>query len=253
MIAVLLGCLLGMAPTRLMEEPIRIQIAPTVEVRSERLKLGEVAQIRGGTESIRAQLESIELGASPLPGQTRLFTRQQLLIRLRQHRIAPETVQIEMPDTIRITRTGQAVEVSAVEKFAREQVSALTGHDLSEWRLENPPRPTALPEGEIEWQIASTPRIHTTTAVVEVVARVDGQVRGQYLLRFRAPARARQVLVRTGDTVQVSIRAESVVLEVRGQARASGADSKVIPVYISETQRTLRARVVEQGRVEVRL
>ncbi len=236
-----------------MEEPLRIQIAPTVEVRSERFRLGEIAQISGGAEPERAQLAEIELGASPLPGQTRLFTRHQLLIRLRQHRVPPESLQIEMPDTVRVVRMAQSVQPNAVEQFARQQVLALTGHNLSEWILENPPRPSALPEGEVEWQVVNTPRLSTTTAVVEVVAKVGGQVRSQYVLRFRAPTRARQLVVRTGDTVQVFIRSEAVVLEVRGQARASGAEGEVIPVFIAETQRTLRARILETGRVEVTL
>ncbi|MFQ3611822.1 MAG: hypothetical protein SNJ72_10060, partial [Fimbriimonadales bacterium] len=171
MLAVFLGCLLGMAPARLMEEPLRIQIAPMVEVRSERFQLGEIAQISGGTEPERTMLAQIELGASPLPGQARQFTRQQLLIRLRQNRIQPESLQIEMPATIRITRVGQAVQPNAIEKFAREQIQALTGHDLSDWSLENPPRVAQLPEGEVEWQVANPPRVHSTTAVIEVVAK----------------------------------------------------------------------------------
>jgi len=34
-------------------------------------------------------------------------------------------------------------------------------------------------------------------------------------------------------------------------ARAAGAEGEVIPVYVPETQKTVRARVAEKGRVEV--
>jgi flagella basal body P-ring formation protein FlgA len=34
-------------------------------------------------------------------------------------------------------------------------------------------------------------------------------------------------------------------------ARASGAEGEIIPVYIPTTQKTVRARIVERGRVEV--
>lgn len=249
--AVLVLSVLGMALVRLTEEPLKIRIAPSVSVQSERFRLGEIAELAGGEETLRQALGAIELGASPLPGQKRSFTRQQLLTRLRQHGYDPAQFTIEMSDTIQITRTAQAVGASAVEQFARAEIQKRTGVDISRWRLENPPGEIALPEGTLAFTVEGAPRVSDRSALIEVAVQVNNETRARYSLRFQAPPSARTPLVRSGETVQVVVQSDGVVIEVSGVARASGAEGEVIPVYISETQKTIRARVVEKGRVEV--
>ncbi len=268
--------LIGMAPTLLMEEQRRetsvektisegrsishgrdaratIRIPETVFVASERFRLGEIATLESEDTEIKQRLAQIELGASPVPGYKRAFTRSQLLTRLRQHGFQPDQFRIEMGETIQIERRAQPLQAETLEQFAREQLRLHTGADFSEWKLENPPAPFALPEGSLEYSVEGTPRMSNTSAQIEVVARVEGQVRARYLLRFRAPAQARTPLVRTGETVRVCVKVEGLVVEVIGQARASGGEGEFIQVYIPDTQKTLRARVVEKGIVEVSL
>lgn len=251
--AVLVLGLLGMALVRLTDEPITIRIAPSVSVSAERFHLGAIAEIIGGDAETRQRLGAIELGASPLPGQKRRFTRQQVMTRLRQHGFQPSTLRFDMPDSIEITRTAQSLETNALEAFARAEIQKRTGVDLTDWRLENPPSNPALPQGEVSLTVGGTPRVSATTALIEVVVSVGGQERGRYALRFSAPARQRTLVVRAGETVRVEAKVEGVVVEVSGVARASGAEGEVIPVYISATQKTVRAHILEKGRVEVLL
>lgn len=249
--AVLVLSVLGMALVRLTDEPLRIRIAPSVSVSSTRFCLAEIAELAGGDEALRRALGAMELGASPLPGQKRTFTRQQLLTRLRQHGYDPTQFTIEMPDTIQITRVAQAVGASAVEQFARAEIQKRTGVDISRWRLENPPAEIALPEGTLNFVVEGTPRVSEKSALIEIAVQVNNETRARYSLRFQAPPSTRTPLVRAGETVQVVVQSGGVVIEVSGVARASGAEGEVIPVYVPETQKTVRARVAEKGRVEV--
>lgn len=249
--AVLVLGLLGMALVQLTDEPLTIRIAPSVSVGTDRFRLDAIAELRGGEAQQRMALGAIELGASPLPGQKRKFTRAQLLTRLRQHGFSPETLRIEMPDTIEITRVAQSLGTGAVEQFARAEIRQRTGIDIAQWRLENPPAESALPEGEIVLSVVGAPRVSERSAFIEIVASVNGRPQARYALRFVAPDRARQVRVRAGDAVQVVVRAGGVVVEVAGMARSAGAEGESIPVYIPETQKTVRARIVAKGRVEV--
>jgi len=238
------------------ELPLTIRIEAEAVVCRERFHLGEIATLVGGSAELRERLAQIELGASPLPGQRRIFTRQQLLTRLRQHGIDLRTVQVEMPDTIRLIRTAQTVPMSRLEQFAREELKRVLGEEASEWQLENAPSrevELAVPDGELTFQRVGEPRVGTDRAVVEVQVLVNGQPKSQHTFRFRAPQRSRVPLVRSGEMVQVQVRVEGVLLEASGVARASGAEGEVIPVYISTTQKTVRARVIEKGRVEVLL
>ncbi|MEN3000421.1 MAG: flagella basal body P-ring formation protein FlgA [Armatimonadota bacterium] len=235
------------------EAILRIRIEAEITAQAERFRLGDIASVEGGTPSQREQLKQIELGAAPLPGQKRLFTRQQLLTRLRQHGIDPQMLQIEMPDTVRITRMAQSLSMDALERFAQEQLTRFLGESAAHWQLERgkTTETLALPEGDLSFRLMGEPRIGTDTATLEVEVLVNGQPKAQRMLRFRTPQRARTLLVRSGETVQVQVRAEGVLLEVSGLARASGAEGEVIPVYIPTTQKTVRARVMDKGRVEV--
>jgi len=223
-----------------------------VTVSAARFQLGDIATVEGD-ETLCQTLLRIELGASPLAGQSRLFTRQQLITRLRQHGVDLSNIQLEMPHTVRITRGAQSLDTTQLEQFAREQLRAVLGEAASEWTLENPPAPASIPSGAVSFRLEGEPRVASQSATLEVVALVENQPRARYLLRFKAPAKPRQVAVRSGESVQVRVIADGVVLEVKGVARATGALDETIPVYIPETQKTLRAQIVDTGILEVRL
>ena len=229
---------------------VRIPEQATVSV--ARFRLSDIGTVEGD-ETLCQTLLQIELGASPLAGQSRLFTRQQLLTRLRLHGVDPSVIQLEMPNAVRITRGAQALDTTQLEQFAREQLKAVIGETASEWALENPPPPASMPSGAVSFRLEGEPRVASQSATLEVVALVENQPRARYLLRFKAPAKPRQVAVRSGESVQVRVVADGVVLEVKGVARATGALDETIPVYIPETQKTLRAQIVDTGVLEVRL
>jgi hypothetical protein len=229
-----------------------VRIPESATVSTARFRLGDIAVVEGD-EALRQTLLQIELGASPLAGQSRLFTRQQLLTRLRQHGIDPNAIQLEMPNAVRITRGAQSLDTTQLEQFAREQLRAVLGEAASEWTLENPPAPASIPSGAVSFRLEGEPRVASQFATLEVVALVENQPRARYLLRFKAPAKPRHIAVRAGEAVQVRVVADGVVLEVKGIARATGALDETIPVYIPETQKTLRAQIVDTGILEVRL
>jgi hypothetical protein len=229
-----------------------IRISDEVTVGVARFRLSDIAVVQGD-ETLCQKLRQIELGASPLAGQSRLFTRQQLITRLRQHGVDLSAIQLEMPHTVRITRGAQSLDTTQLEQFAREQLRAVLGEAASEWTLENPPAPASIPSGAVSFRLEGEPRVASQSATLEVVALVENQPRARYLLRFKAPAKPRSIAVRSGESVQVRVVADGVVLEVKGVARATGALDETIPVYIPETQKTLRAQIVDTGVLEVRL
>ncbi len=233
--------------------PATIRIPAEATVNTPRFRLGDIATIEAQDPALQAQLSQIELGASPLAGQTRVFTKQQLLTRLRQHKIDIGSIHIEMPDAVRLTRAAQTLDATQLEQFAREQLKAVVGESASEWTLENPPAPASVPSGAVEFRLEGAPRVAHGSATMEITALVQGQPRAKYLLRFKAPQKTRQIAVRSGESVQARVVSGGVVLEVRGIARATGALEEVIPVYIPDTQKTIRAQIVELGVVEVRL
>lgn len=239
--------LVGWSP----QKPVRVIIPAEVEVQGARFTLGEIAQLSEGNESIRQQLDTIELGASPLPGQERLFTRQQLLIRLRQQKIEPDSIHIEMPGTIRIIRQAQVIQGDKLLAFARDRLKLAIGDSADLWTPESAPVLPALAGGEVEFVPDGEPRAGSSYAQVGIQVRQGGGTVARVVYTFRAPPRSRALVVRSGESVTVLVHVDEITLETNGNARSSGAQGETISVYLPETKRTVRAKVIEKGMVQM--
>jgi hypothetical protein len=235
------------------QKPVKVIVPAEAEVSNARFMLSEIAQLSDGEEALRQRLNTIELGASPLPGQERLFTRQQLLIRLRQHQIDPAILTIEMPQTVRIVRRAQTISLDKPLSFAREQLKRFIGEAAEQWMPENKPVIPALPEGEVRFAPDGEPRVSSNSAQIGVQVWQGEKLAARVIYTFRAPERNRILLVRSGEQVSVLVMVDQVVLEATGHARSSGAEGEIINVYLPETKKTVKAKVVEKGIVEINL
>lgn len=233
------------------QKPVRVVVPAEVEVQNRRFTLGDLAQLNGGDEPFRERLRAIELGASPLPGQERLYTRQQLQTRLRQQKIEMETIHLEMPGTIRVKRSGQAVQGDQLLAFAREQLRLAIGASAEKWTLESAPLLPAVAKGDVQFVVDDAPRVGSNSAQVGVQIRQGDRSVARVVYTFRAPPKNRTVLVRSGEQVSVLVNVEEVTLETSGHARSSGAEGEMINVYLPETKRTVRAKVIEKGLVQI--
>lgn len=233
------------------QKPVRVIVPAEAEVQNSRFTLGEIAQLNDGDEPFRERLSAIELGASPLPGQERLYTRQQLQTRLRQQKIEMERIHLEMPGTIRLSRTAQAVKSDQLLAFAREQLRLAMGTSAEGWTPENAPVLPALPRGDVQLAPDGVPRTGINSAQVGIQIRQNDKTIARVIYTFRAPAKKRAVLIRSGEQVSVLVNVDEVTLETSGHARSSGAEGEMISVYLSETKRTVRARIIEKGLVQI--
>lgn len=245
------GAGVGKANPTIPKDCPSIQIAAKVEVRKDRFTLGEMAQLGGADRALLERLARIEVGASPLPGQSRVLNRLQVETRLRQHGFQPETLRLEMPATVQIVRRAQQVEPERILKFARDQLRLLLEEEAETWQLEKQPPIPPLPEGTLSLKPEGEPFLGMSQARVGVLLLVDDQVRGRLTFLFRAPPRSRQLLIKSGEPVTVQVQVGALLVEATGTARASGAQNEIIPVYLKPTQKTIRARIIEKGLVKV--
>lgn len=234
-------------------ELAQIQIADSVTVSGKKLILGEIARIEGQDTRLCEQLKTLELGVSPVPGQKRAYTRQQLITRLRQHQIPLQQVSLNMPDKITIERRSQTMESSRLTDFAREQLRAVLGLEAEDWVLQTPPHALALPEGEIELKLEGSPQIGREQARITVAITQSDKALQRITLLFHAPARSRAILIKSGTQVVVRAVSEDVMIITTGVARGSGAAGEEIPVFLTETKKIVRAIVLDKETVEMRL
>jgi len=99
---------------------VKVTPRPNCEVSGPVFTLGEIADIQGDDATLTAQLAAIEVGASPLPGLSRIINPGDITVRLRQHHLDIPRVEVALPPGMRISRSGRDIAVDEITKAALE-------------------------------------------------------------------------------------------------------------------------------------
>jgi flagella basal body P-ring formation protein FlgA len=110
------------APDRPGDASVTVTVKPTPEVAGQTFRLGEIAEITGEDPSLIAQLTTMEIGASPLPGLTRLLLPADIVVRMRYNRIQSSRVHLVSPPQIRVARTGAEIPMDEVVQTAQSSL-----------------------------------------------------------------------------------------------------------------------------------
>lgn len=90
-------------------EKVRITVRPVAEVRDAVVRLGDVAEVDGGSPELISVLQDMVIGPSPSLGRDRVLTSLAVTSRLRQKNIDVDNMEIEAPRYVRVYREAQEV------------------------------------------------------------------------------------------------------------------------------------------------
>jgi flagella basal body P-ring formation protein FlgA len=102
------------------EKPVTVTVRPNCDVTGPAFTLGEIAEIQGEDSALTAQLAAVEIGASPLPGLSRIINPGDITVRLRQHHLDSARIDVALPPGIRITRSGHDIAADEITRAAIE-------------------------------------------------------------------------------------------------------------------------------------
>jgi len=129
----------------------RIEVRERSAVQAAQFTLGDIATISGVDASTEARLRAVVLGSSPLPGLERPLTREQILIRLRQHGFQPEAFTLVTPARMVICREKKTLQgQQLVEAAVAALRNALNLPDDAQVECPTPPQDVSLPQGEAQ-------------------------------------------------------------------------------------------------------
>ena len=142
------------------------------------IRLGDVAAYLSGDEQLWQRVQSVELGAAPLPGQSRTLPLAAIEQRLRQARIDPAAVEWTggVEATV-VTTQGQPLEPGPIEAAIRTYLAGATGHKghTVTLRAVEMPSGVLVPRGELSAVVVSGPPVlREGPAVFAVDLLVDG-------------------------------------------------------------------------------
>jgi len=130
------------------ETPVTVTVRPNCEVAGATFTLAEIADIQGDDKALKAQLAAVEIGASPLPGLSRIINPGDVTVRLRQYRLESARVELVLPPGIRIARTGHDIASDEITRAAMASAKDAI-KNLPDANLEpiTPPAKLVVPAG----------------------------------------------------------------------------------------------------------
>jgi flagella basal body P-ring formation protein FlgA len=156
-----------------------IRVKGSATVRGTEIFLRDVAQIQTPDRSLAEQLGALPIGQAPLPGLSRTFDPDLIMIKFRQYKIDTAGIQMESPKSVVIL--GEHRVVSSGEIFEAAKRSVLKDRDGEFERVtvraDTLPPDLVVPPGEVE--LKARPRLASVgvgSIPVVVEAWVDGRL-----------------------------------------------------------------------------
>lgn len=153
-----------------------VDVKAQSNVDQDMILLGDIAQIQAADTRLAAGLKNVTIGRSPLPGSTRNLSAGDVLVRLKQAGIDRTQVQLNMPQTARVSRKSVTIEADQIKKivqgFVRQNLSdRRTQMTIADIRV---PQKVVLPTGRVRYEVASGPGADMVgTFMVGVTFRVN--------------------------------------------------------------------------------
>ena len=180
LMAILLSVMLGVSPVLADTSARAVLTAKAItEIDSPRIRLGQIVKIDAAPGELAERLARIEIGRSPLAGQTRAISREYILLRLRQSGIDPAGLDLQLPTKIRVRRGAITITREEMEMMVRDHLmtaesSAATEINVTAVRIKDD---ILLPKGKIQHEIQ---RLHQSAPSrmlpMKIVFKVDGRL-----------------------------------------------------------------------------
>lgn len=113
-----------------------ISINSEVEVNKEWIKLGDIAEISGFSQSIRNELKEINLEKAPRPSYEKKITKQLVKLILKDEGYNIKEIEFNMPDQIQVKTLSQEISEEEVKNFVNEYVKDKIDYDYEKIEID---------------------------------------------------------------------------------------------------------------------
>jgi flagella basal body P-ring formation protein FlgA len=221
-------------------------VAADSVARSDRLTLGDIAEIKSADPAVADRLRAVALGYAPEVGAVREISRSRIALAINAAGFPAGSVRIESPPAASVRRASQVI----APELIREAVELATLTELRSggaaarlMRLDLPPSIEA-PAGEFE---ARASALGARDLFAPFIVAIDIRQEGRVVRRLSATAQIEAfapVVVAARDlAARVRLRREDLAVEVRRLERS-------VRLYLRDTDRlrgTSLVRAVARG------
>ena len=165
----------------------RIQVLPAAQIEAEQILLGKIARIEGSDPDLVQRLRDVVIGRAPLPGRNRTIDAGVVRRRLRQNRINPDQLDLDMPPRVKVERRFIEIKQDKIKSLVADYIAQHIINDFEDARIkqiqvnEN----LKLPVGRISYSVEPS---RNSERMGKIPFNVKFEVNGKFYKRVWAVA-----------------------------------------------------------------
>jgi flagella basal body P-ring formation protein FlgA len=165
----------------------RVRVASMTQIDGEQILLGKIAKIESPDPLLIQRLGGVVIGRSPLPGKRREFDASVVKRRLKQNRIDPDQLVLQIPARIVVERSFIEIKQEKLKALVSDYISQNLINNLSDARIKDiqVSENLILPGGRITYTV-KPPRNGTMAGKIPFTINFD--VNGKFYKRVWASA-----------------------------------------------------------------
>jgi flagella basal body P-ring formation protein FlgA len=203
-----------------------IHLSATGRVDGEEMRLGDLAHIEGHNPRWVRELQGLVVGSAPLPGRSRVITRDYVMLRLRQFGLETDRIAVVGADRVKVHRRGNEIDMEKLRSIVAEYFrknAPWPGAEVRVQRLQVVSADRMLPVGRVRYFVeppayTESPRNLAMQVRFEVDGNYEKEIRIFVDLEVMAPA----VVVRRPVGRGKPLDPEDVGVEIRNLADLPG-------------------------------
>ena len=154
-----------------------IEILEKAEIQEDKIRLGEIAEIKGEDPELIQKLRAIVIGKAPLPAKSRQIDEDYIKIRLKQNGIDLSQIKLQGHKNIEVTRSFIEIPKEKIGKVVLDFIYEKIPWERNKVRVKNirVSHNVILPKGKISYKVI--PPKHTDflgTIALPVLFKADG-------------------------------------------------------------------------------
>ena len=134
-----------------------IRVFERPELKGDRIRLGEIAEIKGEDPALLKKIRDIVIGKSPLPGKSRRIDSDYIRIRLKQNGIDLSQINLQVPIKVEVSRSFIEISKEKIEKIVLDFVYGIVPWEKDQVRIKKicVSNSALLPEGNITYKVVA--------------------------------------------------------------------------------------------------
>ena len=134
-----------------------VRVFERSEVKYDKIRLGQIAEIKGEDPALLKKLREIVIGKAPLPGKSRRIDEDCIRIRLKRNGIDLSQIRLRVPIKVEVSRSFIKISKEKIEKIVMDSVYGLVPWEKDQVRIKKicVSNSVLLPEGNITYKVVA--------------------------------------------------------------------------------------------------